>query len=118
MDELLHDPGFAHPGLGRRSSDLELHVSLPWASKFPSPPPSFSTSIQVRPPTSCSAAALACGCAGTSRTSAAEFCQNVRVQGTPIYVPLNPATSYKKTKPFAHELARLLERLYPRRGRL
>ncbi len=36
-------------------------------------------------------------------------------KGLQVYVPLNTPASYEKTKPFAHELARLLERDYPDR---
>ncbi|MGI9102801.1 MAG: non-homologous end-joining DNA ligase [Terriglobales bacterium] len=36
-------------------------------------------------------------------------------KGLQVYVPLNTAISYDETKPFAHELARLLERKYPER---
>jgi bifunctional non-homologous end joining protein LigD len=34
-------------------------------------------------------------------------------KGLQVYVPLNTPTSYDQTKPFAHELARLLERAHP-----
>jgi bifunctional non-homologous end joining protein LigD len=34
-------------------------------------------------------------------------------KGLQIYVPLNTAVTYNDTKPFAHELARLLERQHP-----
>ena len=34
-------------------------------------------------------------------------------KGLQIYVPLNTAVTYEQTKPFAHELARLLERQHP-----
>jgi bifunctional non-homologous end joining protein LigD len=34
-------------------------------------------------------------------------------KGLQIYVPLNTAVTYEQTKPFAHELARLLERQQP-----
>ncbi len=34
-------------------------------------------------------------------------------KGLQIYVPLNTAVTYDDTKPFAHELARALERAYP-----
>ncbi|WP_083763764.1 non-homologous end-joining DNA ligase [Candidatus Korobacter versatilis] len=34
-------------------------------------------------------------------------------KGLQIYVPLNTAVTYDQTKPFAHELARLLERQHP-----
>ncbi len=34
-------------------------------------------------------------------------------KGLQVYVPLNTAVTYDQTKPFAHELARLLENRYP-----
>ena len=34
-------------------------------------------------------------------------------KGLQVYVPLNTAASYDQTKPFAHEMARLLERQHP-----
>jgi bifunctional non-homologous end joining protein LigD len=36
-------------------------------------------------------------------------------KGLQVYVPLNTPVTYAETKPFAHELARLLERAYPDR---
>ncbi|HUI84183.1 MAG TPA: non-homologous end-joining DNA ligase [Candidatus Binatia bacterium] len=41
------------------------------------------------------------------------FAKSSGSKGLQIYVPLNTATSYDQTKPFAHELARLLERTHP-----
>ena len=34
-------------------------------------------------------------------------------KGLQVYIPLNTLITYEETKPFAHELARLLERAYP-----
>jgi bifunctional non-homologous end joining protein LigD len=34
-------------------------------------------------------------------------------KGLQVYVPLNTPTTYEKTKPFAHEVAQLLERQFP-----
>jgi len=34
-------------------------------------------------------------------------------KGLQVYIPLNTPTTYEETKPFAHELARLLEREHP-----
>ena len=36
-------------------------------------------------------------------------------KGLQVYIPLNTPTTYEDTKPFAHELARLLERRIPSR---
>jgi bifunctional non-homologous end joining protein LigD len=41
------------------------------------------------------------------------FAKTSGSKGLQIYVPLNTPTSYDETKPFAHELARLLERQHP-----
>jgi bifunctional non-homologous end joining protein LigD len=41
------------------------------------------------------------------------FAKTSGSKGLQIYVPLNTAVTYEKTKPFAHELARLLERQHP-----
>ena len=41
------------------------------------------------------------------------FAKTSGSKGLQIYVPLNTTTSYDETKPFAHELARVLERQHP-----
>jgi len=41
------------------------------------------------------------------------FAKTSGSKGLQIYIPLNTAVSYDQTKPFAHELARLLERQHP-----
>lgn len=41
------------------------------------------------------------------------FAKTSGSKGLQIYVPLNSAVTYEQTKPFAHELARLLERQHP-----
>jgi bifunctional non-homologous end joining protein LigD len=41
------------------------------------------------------------------------FAKTSGSKGLQIYVPLNTPTSYDETKPFAHELARVLERQHP-----
>lgn len=41
------------------------------------------------------------------------FAKTSGSKGLQIYVPLNTAVSYEQTKPFAHELARMLEREHP-----
>ena len=42
------------------------------------------------------------------------FAKTSGSKGLQIYVPLNTAVTYEQTKPFAHELARLLERQHPK----
>src|ERR1051325_9406284 len=41
------------------------------------------------------------------------FAKTSGSKGLQVYVPLNTPVTYEETKPFAHELARLLERAYP-----
>lgn len=41
------------------------------------------------------------------------FAKTSGSKGLQVYVPLNTAASYDQTKPFAHELARVLERQHP-----
>jgi bifunctional non-homologous end joining protein LigD len=41
------------------------------------------------------------------------FAKTSGSKGLQVYVPLNTAVTYEQTKPFAHELARLLERQHP-----
>jgi bifunctional non-homologous end joining protein LigD len=41
------------------------------------------------------------------------FAKTSGSKGLQLYVPLNTAVTYDQTKPFAHELARLLERQHP-----
>ncbi len=41
------------------------------------------------------------------------FAKTSGSKGLQLYVPLNTAATYDQTKPFAHELARLLERQHP-----
>jgi bifunctional non-homologous end joining protein LigD len=41
------------------------------------------------------------------------FAKTSGSKGLQIYVPLNTTVTYEQTKPFAHELARLLERQHP-----
>ncbi len=43
------------------------------------------------------------------------FAKTSGSKGLQVYVPLNTAISYEETKPFAHEVARLLEGKYPER---
>jgi bifunctional non-homologous end joining protein LigD len=41
------------------------------------------------------------------------FAKTSGSKGLQVYVPLNTAVTYEQTKPFAHELARVLERQHP-----
>jgi bifunctional non-homologous end joining protein LigD len=42
------------------------------------------------------------------------FAKTSGSKGLQVYIPLNTAVTYEDTKPFAHELARLLERAHPK----
>ena len=95
-------------------ADLELHTSLSLGKKLCGRRSWSSISIPDRPRTSCSAARSESGCATSSRKLGLEsFAKTSGSKGLQIYVPLNTAVTYDETKPFAHELARLLERQYP-----
>ena len=48
-----------------------------------------------------------------ARLQLQSFAKTSGSKGLQIYVPLNTAVTYDQTKPFAHELARLLERQHP-----
>ncbi len=48
-----------------------------------------------------------------ARLKLQSFAKTSGSKGLQVYVPLNTAVSYDQTKPFAHELARMLERAHP-----
>ena len=48
-----------------------------------------------------------------ARLGLKSFAKTSGSKGLQIYVPLNTAVTYDDTKPFAHEIARMLERQYP-----
>jgi bifunctional non-homologous end joining protein LigD len=50
-----------------------------------------------------------------ARLGLESFAKTSGSKGLQVYVPLNTPVTYGETKPFAHELARLLERAYPDR---
>lgn len=95
-------------------ADLELHTSLSLAKDILRP--SFLVfDLDPGPP----ANIVQCCRVGLqvreifSRLGLQSFAKTSGSKGLQIYVPLNTAVSYDDTKPFAHELARLLERQYP-----
>ena len=95
-------------------ADLELHTSLSLGKDILQPCSWYSISIPDRRRTSCSAARSASGCARSSASWVCEsFAKTSGSKGLQIYVPLNTTVTYDQTKPFAHELARLLERQHP-----
>ena len=95
-------------------ADLELHVSLSLGKQISQP-----TAIVFDLDPGAPANIVQCCRVGLRlRRIFADFglqssAKMFGSKGLQIYVPLNTATSYEETKPFAHELARLLERLYP-----
>jgi bifunctional non-homologous end joining protein LigD len=95
-------------------ADLELHTSLSLAQDIlrptvvvfdldPGPPATIVHCCQVGLWVRRVFAEL--GLEACAKTSGSK--------GLQVYVPLNTPVSYDQTKPFAHELARLLERTYP-----
>ena len=96
-------------------ADLELHTSLSLA-RMTSRGPRSSSSISIRAlrRTSCNVARSACGCAmRLPACGLKSFAKTSGSKGLQIYVPLNTPVTYDQTKPFAHELARVLERQHP-----
>jgi bifunctional non-homologous end joining protein LigD len=97
-------------------ADLELHTSLSLAKEIlrptmmvfdldPGPPADIRLCCQValwlRPI--------------FEKLDLESFPKTSGSKGLQVYVPLNTPTSYDETKPFAHELARILERQHPDR---
>ncbi len=95
-------------------ADLELHVSLSLGEKISQP-----TAIVFDLDPGAPANIVQCCRVGLRLKRLFEnfglqsFAKTSGSKGLQVYVPLLTETSYDETKPFAHELARLLERLYP-----
>jgi bifunctional non-homologous end joining protein LigD len=95
-------------------ADLELHTSLSLASDIMRP--TFVVfDLDPGPP----ANIVQCCQVGMwvrdifAQLKLQSFAKTSGSKGLQIYVPLNTAVTYDQTKPFAHELARLLERQHP-----
>ena len=95
-------------------ADLELHTSLSLGKDILRP--SFIVfDLDPGPP----ANIVQCCQAGLwvrdifAQLQLQSFAKTSGSKGLQIYVPLNSAVTYDQTKPFAHELARLLERQHP-----
>ncbi len=95
-------------------ADLELHTSLSLASDIMRP--TFVVfDLDPGPP----ANIVQCCQVGLwvrdifAQLKLQSFAKTSGSKGLQIYVPLNTAVTYDQTKPFAHELARLLERQHP-----
>lgn len=95
-------------------ADIELHTSLSLATKIDQP-----TFIVFDLDPGAPANIVQCCEAGLwvrtlfSRLGLESFAKTSGSKGLQIYVPLNTPVTYGQTKPFAHELARILERAYP-----
>jgi bifunctional non-homologous end joining protein LigD len=95
-------------------ADLELHTSLSLGKNVLQP--SFLV-FDLDP--GAPATIVQCCQVGTwvrdifSQLGLQSFAKTSGSKGLQIYVPLNTTVSYDQTKPFAHELARLLERQHP-----
>jgi bifunctional non-homologous end joining protein LigD len=93
---------------------LELHTSLSNASAMPQP----SYIVFDLDPGEPASAVECCKVAlwvrdAFARSRLRSFAKTSGSKGVQVYVPLNSGTSYSETKPFAHELARALERKHP-----
>ncbi len=95
-------------------ADLELHVSLSLGERISRP-----TVIVFDLDPGAPANIVQCCQVGLRLRRLFEnfglqsFAKTSGSKGLQVYIPLNTDTSYDETKPFAHEVARLLERLYP-----
>jgi bifunctional non-homologous end joining protein LigD len=95
-------------------ADLELHTSLSLGKEIMRPT-AIVFDLDPGPP----ADIVLCCQVGLwvrevfSKLGLESFAKTSGSKGLQIYVPLNTAVTYDQTKPFAHELARLLERRHP-----
>ncbi|MGZ4812611.1 MAG: non-homologous end-joining DNA ligase [Terriglobales bacterium] len=97
-------------------ADIELHTSLSRAANIEQPtmlvfdldPGAPANIVQC-----CQVALLVREIFANFRLQA--FPKTSGSKGLQVYVPLNTPVTYDVTKPFAHELARMLERAYPDR---
>ena len=95
-------------------ADIELHTSLSLGKKIEQP-----TVLVFDLDPGAPADMVQCCQVGLwvrevfQRLGLASFPKTSGSKGLQVYVPLNRAVTYEETKPFAHELARLLERAKP-----
>jgi len=96
-------------------ADLELHPSLALAED-PDTPTVLAFDLDPGPPAGlaecCEVAVLLRD--ALSRVGLDCYAKTSGSKGMQLYVPLNTATSYDHTKPFANGLARLLEKQHPK----
>ncbi len=95
-------------------ADLELHTSLSLGKEI-TRPTAIVFDLDPGPPADI---VLCCQVGLWVRDVFAHFglesfAKTSGSKGLQLYVPLNTAVTYDQTKPFAHELARLLERQHP-----
>ena len=95
-------------------ADIELHTSLSLGKKIEQP-----TTIVFDLDPGAPANMVQCCKVGLwvrdvfAKLGLQAFAKTSGSKGLQVYVPLNTSVTYEQTKPFAHELARLLERAYP-----
>jgi bifunctional non-homologous end joining protein LigD len=95
-------------------ADLELHTSLARADHYDRPT-ILAFDLDPGPP----ATIVECAEVALRLREALEhlglegFCKTSGSKGMQLYVPLNTPTGYVHTKPFAHQLALVLERAHP-----
>ena len=95
-------------------ADIELHTSLSLGQKIEQP-----TMMVFDLDPGAPANIVQCCQAGLwvrevfARLGLESFAKTSGSKGLQVYVPLNTPVTYSDTKPFAHELARLLEHEYP-----
>jgi bifunctional non-homologous end joining protein LigD len=95
-------------------ADLELHTSLSLAKDMQRPM-FIVFDLDPGPP----ADIVLCCQAGLwirdifAQLGLQSFAKTSGSKGLQLYVPLNTSVTYNETKPFAHEMARLLERQHP-----
>jgi bifunctional non-homologous end joining protein LigD len=95
-------------------ADIELHTSLSKSTDMQRP-----TSIIFDLDPGAPADIVQCCQVGIwvreifAKLGLESFAKTSGSKGLQLYIPLNTAVTYDETKPFAHELARLLENLHP-----
>lgn len=95
-------------------ADIELHTSLSLGDKIEQP-----TMIVFDLDPGAPANIIQCCQVGLwvrevfERLGLKSFPKTSGSKGLQVYIPLNTSISYEQTKPFAHELARLMERAVP-----
>jgi bifunctional non-homologous end joining protein LigD len=95
-------------------ADLELHTSLALATDYDAPT-TLAFDLDPGPPATiveCADVALRLRDA-LDHLGLQGFCKTSGSKGMQLYVPLHTPVTYQQTKPFAHQLALVLERTHP-----